>query len=234
VNNSKKCFSISKYNIGYVTNKYRGLDKSKLELSRLGAFSNASNHGVKIKTAFFRIGFISWFVEKKGIKYLLEAMKNIAGKNRNIKLILAGDGPLKDEIEQFIALNKLSDCIQYVGKLNHDEKSKFFLNLDAFVLPAITLEKDKDGIPVVLMEAISYGLPIISTAVSGIPEICINNFNGFLIPEKNVPALIKAISFLYNNQFMINRFSRNSLQLFSNYNIERNSYLKLKRLNWIE
>jgi hypothetical protein len=66
-NNSKKCFSISEYNINYVLNKYKGLDRSKLELCRLGAFSNILDDRKRTRSELFRIGFISWFVEKKGI-----------------------------------------------------------------------------------------------------------------------------------------------------------------------
>ena len=233
VNNATKSFSISKYNIQYVLNHYKGLDPSKLELARLGAFSNAKHKTIKAASGLFHIGFISWFVEKKGIRYLLEAMENITARNKNIRLILAGDGPLRGEVEQYITSHQLLESVQYFGKLNAVEKEIFYSNLDAFVLPAITLPNDKDGIPVVLMEAVSYGLPIIATSISGIPEICIHNFNGFLIPEKNVAALVGAINALYNDAAVMNRFSRNSLKVFDIYNIESNSYSKLKKLNWI-
>ena len=93
---------------------------------------------------------------------------------------------MKHEFLDYVKLNKLSDRIFFVGKVKGESKDEFFRNLDAFVLPSISLKNDQDGIPVVLMEAIAYGLPLISTNVSGIPEICINNFNGYLIEEKNV------------------------------------------------
>jgi colanic acid/amylovoran biosynthesis glycosyltransferase len=233
VNNSEKCFSISRYNIDYVLNKYKQINTAKLEIARLGAFSNHFSTTKKPKSKIFHLGFISWFVEKKGIKYLLEAMKIISTKNRNINLVLAGDGPLRKEIEQFIASNNLKDTVTYIGSLNSEGKQNFFSSIDALVLPAITLPNDQDGIPVVLMEALSYGLPIISTNISGIPEICINNFNGFLIPEKNTAALVEAILSLYSDKNARSRFSDNSLQLFNDYRIEDNSYHKLKQLNWI-
>lgn len=233
VNNSEKCFTISRYNIDYVLKKYKKINAAKLEIARLGAFSNYSTKTKNHPSKIFHLGFISWFVEKKGIRYLLEAMKVISSKNKNIKLVLAGDGPLRKEVEHFIASNDLQHTITYIGSLNLEEKDNFFSGIDALVLPAITLPNDQDGIPVVLMEALSYGLPIISTNISGIPEICINNFNGFLIPEKNVTALVEAISSLYSNKNVRSRFSHNSLELFNDYRIEDNSYHKLKKLNWI-
>ena len=233
VNNSRMCFSISEYNLNYVQEKYKGLDRSKLELSRLGAFASSQHHQAKASSEEFRIGFISWFVEKKGIQYLLEAMKIIAARNRNIKLVIAGDGPLRSSIEAYIASNNLGNSITYIGKLNEHEKASFFTSIDALVLPAVTLRNDKDGIPVVLMEAISFGLPIISTNISGIPEICINNYNGFLIPEKNVNALVNAITTLSSDRKTAHRYSENSYQLYSKYNLDTNSYSKLKKLEWI-
>lgn len=233
VNNSNKSFSISQYNISYVLDKYKNLDKSKLEISRLGAFTNNSSSLNINNTKSFNIGFISWFVEKKGIKYLLEAIKVLVKTNKNIKLTIAGDGPLRNEIEQFIIKNNLSDFIYYIGKINESEKVKFFSSIDTLVLPAITLPDDKDGIPVVLMEAISYGLPIISTNVSGIPEICIDNYNGYLIPERDVDSLVVAINSLATSKELRYKFSENSLLLFNDYKIENNSLTKLQKLDWI-
>ena len=233
VNNATKCFSISEYNIKYVQKKYTGIEADKIEIARLGAFSNPSFYKTKDPKGVFRLGFISWFVEKKGITYLLQAMQVIASKNKYIQLFIAGDGPLRKDIENFIADHQLQESIHYVGKLDNEEKYHFFAELDALVLPAVTLKNDKDGIPVVLMEAISYGLPIISTNISGIPEICIDQFNGLLVPEKNVNALVDAIGTLYNNEQLMEMFSGNALQLFKSYRIEDNSLLKLKSLNWL-
>ena len=233
VNNATKCFSISEYNIKYVQKKYAGIEAAKLEIARLGAFSNPSGYKIKDTDGVFRLGFISWFVEKKGITYLLQAMQVIAARNKYIQLFIAGDGPLRKEIETFISDHQLQDSIHYVGKLNNEEKNQFFADLDALVLPSVTLKNDKDGIPVVLMEAISYGLPIISTNISGIPEICIDQFNGLLIPEKNVKALVDAIGTLYNNKQLMETFSGNAIQLFKRYKIEDNSLMKLKSLNWV-
>ncbi len=232
-NHSQKCFSISDYNINYIIKKWPSINPSKIEVARLGAFACPVPIKLKQNNGQFRLGFISRFVEKKGIRYLLEAMNKIALVNSNIKLYMAGDGPLQKEIETFIKENSLQDTITYVGKLNDEEKPGFFAELDAVVLPAITLPNDQDGIPVVLMEAISYGLPIISTNISGIPEICIDQFNGLLIPQKNTKALVDAILTLYKNEKLAKSFSANALAIFGKYKIEDNSLAKLKSLNWL-
>jgi glycosyltransferase involved in cell wall biosynthesis len=233
VTESKRTFSISQYNINYVNKKYKNFDINKIKLSRLGVFrpENLQNQKVK-KNGAFTLGLLSWFVEKKGIKYLLEAMKLI-NEGNNVKLILAGDGPLKEYIIDYINANELRESIDYIGRVQGQKKGEFFDSLDVFVLPAITLPNDQDGIPVVLMEAISYGLPLISTTVSGIPEICKNDYNGFLVPERDVNALVNAIYSLMENQDHKRKFSKNSLELSVIYDIELNSEIKLKYLSWL-
>lgn len=78
------------------------------------------------------------------------------------------------------------------------------------------------------------GLPIISTNVSDIPEICVDNYNGFLIEEKSSNAIIIAINKFISNNWLIDDFSKNSLKLSHNYDIEQNSFKKIKRLFWID
>ena len=113
-----------------------------------------------------------------------------------------------------------------------EQKINFFKELDIFVLPSISLENDQDGIPVVLMEAIAASLPLISTNVSGIPEICIDNYNGFLIEEKNVNQLVDATKSLVHNTSKRLEFSKNSFSLSKEYDISLNSNNKILDLGW--
>jgi len=229
------CFSISDYNIKYVEQHY--LRSDKIKLSRLGVFRENMDNTSTLKfenNKNFTIGLLSWFIEKKGIIYLLQAINELSSqKDLSIKLIIAGDGPLKESYQTYIKSNKLDDFISFAGVIKGEQKEDFFKSLDAFVLPSISLKNDQDGIPVVLMEAISYALPIISTDVSGIPEICINEYNGFLIPEKSVKELVYAIKDLFSNEDKYMMYSKNSFELSNDYDIDINSMKKLKTISWI-
>lgn len=235
VNNCKRAFSISQYNIDYVRENY--LDSELIELSRLGVFRDKINfRGFDSKRidSQLTIGLISWFVEKKGISYLLEAMLVLKNKGYDrIKLSLAGDGPLKDSFLKYVKNNDLGNMVNYLGKIKGEEKQLFFNGLDAFILPSITLTNDMDGIPVVLMEAIAYSLPIISTNVSGIPEICIDKYNGYLINERDVNSIVQSIVKLCENKDELLLYSKNSLKLSNDYDIILNSKSKLYSLDWI-
>lgn len=230
---SEGAFSISSYNINYIKENYQVEDK--IVLSRLGVFRREnSGQDTNGRDAIFTIGLLSWFLEKKGIIYLLEAIHILSTrKSINLKLLLAGDGELKDSYIEYIEKHDLHDYVEFVGTINSDQKSDFFNKLDAFVMPSIALKNDQDGIPVVIMEALDYDLPIISTDVSGIPEICINDYNGKLVPERDPEALANAIEFLHNNQEKTIEFGRNSKELSNEYDIEINSKKKLEMIEWV-
>lgn len=235
IKNCHIAFSISNYNIKYVQMKFT--TSKKIVLSRLGVFRDIihkKDNGNK-KSDYFTIGLMSWFWEKKGIGYLLEAFVKLKAKGYNsIKLQLAGDGPLKDKFRLFIADNDLSNNVELIGKIKGQVKDDFYNSLDVFVLPSIELKNDQDGIPVVLMEAIAYSIPIISTNVSGIPEICIDNYNGRLIEEKNSESLCNSIIELYESVDVRNNYAKNSFELSKEYDIELNSKKKLLSLKWIK
>lgn len=232
VNNCDSAFSISEYNVSYVLQHYHGVQNDKLILSRLGAKPPDMVYLDKSQVTIV-FGFLSWFVEKKGLKYLLEAFCSEKVANLNVELKIGGDGPLKNYvtgyIEQFDKFNKIN-CL---GPIYGDSKEEFFRSIDVFILPSITLKKDMDGIPVVLMEAISMGIPIISTNVSGIPEICKNEVDGLLIPEKNTNAIIESVKYLVENKVKLADFSAGALKVYNEFNIDKNTKKKMKLMKWM-
>jgi glycosyltransferase involved in cell wall biosynthesis len=179
-----------------------------------------------------RIGFLSYFVEMKGINFLLPAIKELKKTGFPFILNFAGDGPLKNEMISFVEKNSLSENVKFHGLIKNEEKDLFFRNLDVFILPSISKGMETDGLPVVLMEAVSYGLPVISTNISGIPEICINDYNGYLIEQKSVDEIVNAIIKFSSDSSKWSLFSRNSLEISRQYNITTNSVEKLKMLGW--
>ncbi len=99
-------------------------------------------------------------------------------------------------IEQY----QLSDTVTLWGKLTHDRVVALYRQADIFTLPCqITDEGDRDGIPNVLMEAMTFSIPVISTNVSGIPEIIENNKTGLIIEPKNHYALFASLQQLIDN-----------------------------------
>ncbi len=233
VDNATKVFSISNFNINYVLTNYKIKDKSKVIYSPLGVFPPMITESPET-SAVLRIGFLSYFVEMKGIFYLLSAIKELKKSDLSFILHIAGDGPLRNEMESYIEENNLSDNMKFHGLIKNKEKDLFFRDLDVFILPSISKGIETDGLPVVLMEAVSYGVPIISTNISGIPEICINDYNGYLIEERSVVGIVDAIAKFRKNSDRWSEFSRNAIEISKQYNIITNSGKKLKMLGWVE
>ncbi|MET0636794.1 MAG: glycosyltransferase [Chitinophagaceae bacterium] len=230
VNQSIRAFSISAFNIKYVAEKFKKVDSSRLSLSRLGANAPAIQE-TRESNDIFTIGFLGRFVEKKGVEYLLKAMEILQEQNKPVRLLLAGDGPLMESYRQLISQAGLTN-VTLTGSVQGDGKEQFFKRLDAFVMPSVKLKNDMDGIPVVLMETLSYQTPMIATDISGMGEICINDYNGLLIPERDGQAIANAIKLLSQDPGLHRKFSENSASMFLQYDIRINSLQKLKDMNW--
>ena len=142
---------------------------------------------------------ISNFVEKKGHKYTVLAFSEYLKYNKNAKLILAGDGFLRTSIEQLCSELKISEYVHFPGLVNSIEVKSLMAEADIFLHHSVRSKLgDMEGIPNVIMEAMATGLPVVSTFHSGIPELIINNYNGYLIREKDIDSYVKILMELEN------------------------------------
>ncbi|MGC9374933.1 MAG: glycosyltransferase family 4 protein [Bacteroidales bacterium] len=234
LNNSSCAFSISEYNIQYVIEKY-GSKPEKISLSRLGVFQPEPFEIPKQKRKPFTIGFLSWWDKKKGLILLLQSFKQLVTEhNLPVYLLLAGDGPMRSQTLNYIKKNNLHEHVKVMGWIFGAEKEQFFKSIDLFVLPSVAVKNDMDGIPVVLMEAIWYGIPVVSTSISGIPELCKNKYNGFLIPSGNIEALTRAMLDFYTmDNSMFSVFRHNAMKTSKKFDIIYNSQKKLEAMEWI-
>lgn len=126
--------------------------------------------------------------EQKGQLLLLQAMAHLKAEGLPFTLTLVGDGPMRHELEQFIAENNLGQQVRLVGSLSGEGIREELSAARLFVLPSFA-----EGLPVVIMEAFALGRPVISSFVAGIPELVENRFSGWLIPAGSLEDLIVAI-----------------------------------------
>ncbi len=143
------------------------------------------------------------FVPTKGHRFLIEACSLLLNQGMtNLCCLLIGDGPLEREIRRQIEEFHLEENVKLVGRLPHNDLMRMYEHgqVDVVVLPSIeTADKEKEGIPVALMEAMAFGIPVISTATGGIPEL-LHNGAGVLVPPASSKALAEAILRLMNDQ----------------------------------
>lgn len=141
-----------------------------------------------------QILFVGRLVEKKGLVYLLLACKLLMDRGFDFKLHIVGDGPLKNDIQSEIMASGIDENTVLYGAKDHNFIMDLMAKCDIFVLPSITAEnKDSEGLPVVLMEAMNAGMIVVSTYHSGIPELVKDGENGFLIREGDFIELSRLI-----------------------------------------
>lgn len=146
--------------------------------------------------------FLGVLVKRKGTKDLLFAANELNKlgvlEQYSVKFIICGDGEEKEELVDYINKNNLSNYIKMVGWISGEKKSNYLKKSDVFVLPSYN-----EGLPISILEAMSYGLPIISTSVGSIDEAVIDNFNGYLIEPGDTNKLV-----LYLKEIIVNKDKR--------------------------
>lgn len=177
---AKKLITISEFNRAYLEGI--GVPKDKLAVVRCGvSFPIVPSDSPFARKARYRLGTLGRLVEKKGVDVLIHALTGLRDRPYKIELSIAGDGPLRVELEALVEKLGMTGAVKFEGGLAHGDVASWMRGLDAFVLAC---KKDKngdmDGIPVVLMEAMSQSVPVISTRISGIPELIIHNRTGLL------------------------------------------------------
>jgi glycosyltransferase involved in cell wall biosynthesis len=139
-------------------------------------------------------------VEKKGFPDLLLACAQLKQRGYRFRLAIYGDGPLHGELAAMIEQHGLSDAVSLPGAIAQRELIPVFQRADIFALaPFVTEDGDRDGVPNVLVEAMACGLPVVSTAVSGIPELVVSGQNGLLVEPHNPAALADALAELLDD-----------------------------------
>jgi glycosyltransferase involved in cell wall biosynthesis len=131
--------------------------------------------------------------ERKGLEDLVRACRVLADRGIAASCRIVGEGPLRGRLEALIAELGLGDRVVLTGALRHPEVVALLAQARAFVLPCVVApDGDRDGIPNVILEAMASGLPVISTPVSGIPEVVRDGETGFLVPEHDPTAVADA------------------------------------------
>lgn len=190
-----KFLTISHFNRRFLAEL--NLPEEKLEVVRCGvALDPFVGEISKQESSCFRIGTLGRLVEKKGFDTLIRAASQLVARSLHpVQLSIAGDGPLKEVLQDLVKELKLDNVVEFEGALAHHEVANWLRTLDAFVLACKSDKNgDRDGIPVVLMEAMSQSIPVISTNISGIPELVIHENTGLLANPGDADGIATQIS----------------------------------------
>lgn len=233
----KKCIknSMLKSVLGYIEKKYYDLHKmfckvdciispsefnknqllkGKLKCNDITVIHNFVNETEKtdytLGDCAFYFGRLS---REKGILNLIEAINNIPGA----RLMIAGDGPEKENIQTYIKEHKLENRITLIGYLNQNDIRENIRKCRFVTVPSIWYE----NCPYSILETMEIGKPIIGSKIGGIPELIQDGINGFTYEHNDVSELTNKLKKLFNNDETVKQFSKNSKKIFiQNYSAE--------------
>lgn len=233
----KKCIknSMLKSVLGYIEKKYYDLHKifckvdciispsefnknqllkGKLKCNDITVIHNFVNETEKtdytLGDCAFYFGRLS---REKGILNLVEAINNIPGA----QLIIAGDGPERENIQAYIKEHKLENRITLLGYLNQNDIRENIRKCRFVTVPSIWYE----NCPYSILETMEIGKPIIGSKIGGIPELIQDGINGFTYEHNDVTKLTNILMKLFGNDETVKQFSKNSKQIFiQNYSAE--------------
>lgn len=174
--------------------------------------STSTNRNYTEKDAY-TIGTACRLTEQKGINYLISAMA-IIHKNFPSKLLIAGEGELKENLQKQVTDLGLSNEIFFVGKTS--DIYEFLWQLDLFVLPSLW-----EGLPTVVLESMAAGVPVIATNVPGTDELIEDGVDGWLVPPRDPQALAEKIIFALRSPHLRRQVSEAGRKKAEQFSIDK-------------
>ncbi|MBC8553087.1 MAG: glycosyltransferase family 4 protein [Candidatus Brocadiales bacterium] len=166
---------------GIEINEYRIDEAEKVIHGKLGLMEE-----IGLKSDVPVIGVIGRLVWQKGFEYFIEAIPGVLNKFKDAKFLVVGEGLLEEELKAVSKKLKIDDKISFTG-FRRDIK-EILATIDIFVIPSLL-----EGLPMILLEAMGMGKPIVATDIDGIKEVLENGKTGLLVPPRDTVALTDAI-----------------------------------------
>jgi len=158
------------------------------------------------------VGFVGRFSQQKAPDILLEAFARVAPAFSNAKLVMVGDGPLKESLANRIRILGLENRVIFPGFIEGRIAMRAF---DVFVLSSLY-----EGFPYVILEAMAEGIPVVTTSVGGVEEAIVDGENGFVIPVKSVDDLTRALFELLKSEGLREKFGKRSRERVRRFSVE--------------
>lgn len=174
---------------------YNGIDSDEFQI----------DDAAREKEKNVNILFVGRLIERKGLEYLLEAFADIAKDRPEARLVIAGDGPLREKSEEFVRSRSLREKVRFLGIVSHDRIKEVYQRSHIFVLPSLN-----EALGNVTQEALATGLPIVTTD-TGAAEII--EGNGIVIEKRSSVAIRKALEKLLDDPELRKRMSAESRRL---------------------
>lgn len=164
--------------------------------------------GLKNKNIIFSLGRLAYY---KGYEYLVKSALTIP---TDCIIVIAGEGEERQKLEEIIKENKLEDKVLLPGKITDAEKDFLFKNSKIFALSSIF---KTEAYAIVQVEALSYGLPIVSTQIpgSGVDWVNVNGYTGITVPIMNSKIIAESIETMLKDENLYQEFSKNAVKRYN-------------------
>jgi len=230
---------ISQYNKEMILSECAGQYEDKLVLIHCGVDTNffkpKSESGMhEPDEKPFGIICIGTLHEVKGQTYLIQACQLLAERGVDFTCDFVGDGPDQVMLKKQVAEAGLPEQVRFLGQLTREEIRDLLGDADVLVAPSVpTKDGRREGIPVVLMEAMSSGVPVVASKLSGIPELVENGRTGLLITPRDVNSLVAALENLYRDPDFRKRLGQATRQkIVEEFNLSVNASELLQRIRY--
>jgi glycosyltransferase involved in cell wall biosynthesis len=206
-NKSQKLIAVSKFSAASIVEEHR-VPWKKVTVVPNGVDQEVFNPKVKGLEMRERWGFSSERVllftgrldHSKGLRYLMEAFNRIVQRVPDVKLVIVGEGILKNQLLQFAKKWKLQDSVKFTGRLDAESLPEAYAAADIIVCPSLM-----EGFGLSLLEAMAMGKPCVAAASGGMMEIVTNGEDGVLVPPADSSALQRAIEMLLSDSNLCKR-----------------------------
>jgi colanic acid/amylovoran biosynthesis glycosyltransferase len=191
--------AISEYNEELIISECRGNYREKVRVVHCGVDTEvfrARSHETPYEKGEnpFMILCVGTLHEVKGQPYLVEACRYLQERGFTFECHFVGDGPDRTSLNELVEQANLSTKVRFHGRLTRDEIARLLVDADVLTVPSVpTRDGRREGIPVVLMEAMGSGVPVIASNLSGIPELVNDQLTGLLVPPKDARFLADAL-----------------------------------------
>ncbi len=160
--------------------------------------------------------FLGRIGERKGSYDLVNVVKKLKENGVNIKILMAGDGEV-EKLKELVKKEKLTKNILVLGWIDKKQKEEYLKSVDFYILPSYD-----EGLPMSVLEAMSYSLPVITTDVGGIPEIIQNEKNGIMTKPGDIEKIEKAIKRIIEEKDFRKKLSENAYEtIYNKFNLEK-------------
>ena len=206
--------AISNYNKELIISECQGSYRDKVAVIHCGVDTEVFRYRSS-KTPHekgehpFMILCIGTLHEVKGQAYLIKACRELQERGIDFLCHFVGDGPDRTSLVQLAADVGISEKVYFHGQQKQASVAQLLQDADVLVAPSVpTSDGRREGIPVVLIEAMSSGVPVIASNLSGIPELVIDEYTGLLAPPRDVIALADALEHYYQDSALRERLGR--------------------------